>query len=208
MGGDTMEKRALQETTNRPYDVYNTGLGAHMSPGSSNFVDMHDVHYAPGAGNVAATVHIPPANYEGFETAPTAQKQGSLNLRKRTRKLVSGRTRSTSRATRPTSPWQTTGREILCWISRGIWLSRWPHRTETPLEPVIHRLGVLELLTRSTRLWIKSTRPWTGQKTTTATQPSDRPPETMVHKEELCSYRNPKKAFQGSQVMQNPLHCR
>ena len=65
--GDTMEKRALQETTNRPYDVYNTGLGAHMSPGSSNFVDMHDVHYAPGAGNVAATVHIPPANYEGFE---------------------------------------------------------------------------------------------------------------------------------------------
>jgi len=65
--GDTMEKRALQEAAARPYDVYNSGLGAHMSPGSSNFVDMHDVHYAPGAGNVAATVHIPPTNYEGFE---------------------------------------------------------------------------------------------------------------------------------------------
>ena len=71
--GDTMEKRALQEASAQlqPYNVYNPGsqnvLGSHVSPGSQNFADLHDVHYAPGGSNVAATVHIPPTNYEGFE---------------------------------------------------------------------------------------------------------------------------------------------
>ena len=72
--GDTMEKHALRDPVAQPYDMYNTGqmaktttLGSHLSPGSQNFAEMHDVHYVQGGNNIAATVHIPPTNYEGFE---------------------------------------------------------------------------------------------------------------------------------------------
>jgi len=136
------------------------------------------------------------------------QKHGSLNLHRKTHRLVSGRTRvSPFPATHPMPPWPTTELEILCWISRGIWQSRWLLRTGIPREPVIHKLEVLVRQTRSTKLWIKSIRPWTAQKTTMVTQHSVHPPETMVPKEGLCSCKDHKKASRVFLVMQNPLHC-
>merc|ERR1740123_484668 len=118
-----------------------------------------------------------PQTMRDLRIVPIDQKHASLNLHKKTHKLVSGRTRvSLCPATHPTLHWQTTGLEILCWISRGIWRSRWLHRTGIPREPVIHRLEVLVQQTRSTKLWTKSIRPWTAQKATMATQHSVHPP--------------------------------
>jgi len=75
---DSLEKQSLAMNsnvdTNGSYDIYggqngnHTTLGSHLSPGSQQFADLHEVHYAPGGNNnVNATVHIPPSNYEGFE---------------------------------------------------------------------------------------------------------------------------------------------
>ena len=75
---DSYEKSSLAVTSNNDnagsYDIYggqngnHTTLGSHLSPGSQQFTDLHEVHYVPGANNnVNATVHMPPSNYEGFE---------------------------------------------------------------------------------------------------------------------------------------------
>lgn len=74
---DSMEKNSLALNSsaddNRSYDIYGAQsghpvpFGSHLSPGSQNFLDRHEVHYAQQGGatnNVNATVHRPSSTYD------------------------------------------------------------------------------------------------------------------------------------------------
>merc|ERR1719273_565725 len=71
---DSFENRSLANTSaedTRSYDMYEgqnnqVPFGSHLSPGSQNFLDRHEVHYTPGGAtnNINATVHRPGTNFE------------------------------------------------------------------------------------------------------------------------------------------------
>lgn len=74
---DSMEKNSLALNSSaddtRSYDIYGgqvahqgVAFGSHLSPGSQNFLDRHEVHYAQGGAtnNVNATVHRPGSTYD------------------------------------------------------------------------------------------------------------------------------------------------
>ena len=82
MNFESMDKRSLVMNStiedNRSFgDVYEhrpaqvAPFGSHMSPGSTNFIDLHgqEVHYAPGGGATTAqhTMTRPTSTYDGFE---------------------------------------------------------------------------------------------------------------------------------------------
>ena len=76
---DSIEKRssALNSTLEDAlsYDIYEQKManpvpfGSHLSPGSTNFIDLHgqEVHYAPGGSSINATIHRASVNYDSFE---------------------------------------------------------------------------------------------------------------------------------------------
>ena len=86
MSFESIEKRSIAQTSvteeNRSFDIYEVRasnpapFGSHLSPGSTNFIDLHgqevhyqgqDVHYTQGGGSISATVHRASVNYDGFE---------------------------------------------------------------------------------------------------------------------------------------------
>ena len=94
MNFESMDKRSLVMNStiedNRSFgDVYEhrpaqvAPFGSHLSPGSTNFIDLHgqEVHYAPGGGASTAqhsTMTRPVSNYDGFENQAYRPDNGAV----------------------------------------------------------------------------------------------------------------------------------